>query len=240
MKSLVWGNKDYPVTQEYGVNLESIPDDWYAYAVDVGLPYGSHPGLDIGTPKYTNIYAIESGTVEQAGFAPYFRPNPVYVKTTSGETHIYGHLWENAVRQGQRVDRGTLLGKSGEQTYRETMTPDGSGPHLHFEARNEWGKTYDPSRLLTTGVSGDAAVEPSDTPSSGTGESVTTLPSTGTGSGLSSDFLASIFAFLGGASQRLGLAVAGIVLLGIGAIGLFGIDEVIPAAKGVKLARGVL
>ena len=57
MKSPVWGNVDYPVTQAFGERLGGKYDAWYAYAADWGHPAGTHIALDIGMPKGTNIYA---------------------------------------------------------------------------------------------------------------------------------------------------------------------------------------
>lgn len=139
-----WGGSSYEITQEYGVNLDSIDDDDYAYAATLGMPYGSHVGLDIGMPRGTAIYALNPGKVEFAGFSDSFRPRPVWIKTRdnpetqqneSGHMEIYGHLWENTVSTGNEVREGQALGISGEQTIRGTMSPDGSGPHLHFELR---------------------------------------------------------------------------------------------------------
>jgi hypothetical protein len=148
LTSVVWGGSSRYVTQAYD---EYAPGS-YAYAVDVCMVYDHHPGIDIGMPNGTPIYAAEAGTVTQVGCAPYFRPKPVYVQSDSGETHIYGHMSSNVVAAGQRVTRGQLLGYSGEQTVSGSCsTPDGSGPHLHFERRTSAGCAINPVPLLTGG-----------------------------------------------------------------------------------------
>ncbi|MFY0530228.1 peptidoglycan DD-metalloendopeptidase family protein [Archangium gephyra] len=131
--SVVWGNSSRLVTQAYN---EYAPG-YYSYAADVCMAYDHHPGIDIGMPNGTPIYAATGGTVIQMGCSQYFRPRPVHVRTDSGEVHIYGHLQSNSVVLNQRVERGTLLGHSGEQTVSGSCsTPDGTGPHLHFERRS--------------------------------------------------------------------------------------------------------
>jgi murein DD-endopeptidase MepM/ murein hydrolase activator NlpD len=86
-------------------------------------------------PRGTPIFAKESGVVVEAGANEYFRPKPVYIQEDDGDIAIYGHLWDNTVKRGDHVAAGQKIGISGEQTIPGTMTPDGSGPHIHFELR---------------------------------------------------------------------------------------------------------
>lgn len=132
--SIAWGGKQYPVSQPFGVYNPELAG-WYGYAADYGYPAGTHIGIDVAVPKFTPIYAAQSGTVTEAGWSDSFRPNPVRIKESDGDEAIYGHLWSAAVAGGQKVKRGQLIGYSGEQTVRGTMQPDGSGPHIHFELR---------------------------------------------------------------------------------------------------------
>jgi len=148
LTSVVWGGTSRLVTQAYN----DYAPGYYAYAADVCMTYDHHPGIDVGMPNGTPIYAAEGGTVTQVGCAPYFRPKPVYVQSDSGEVHIYGHMSSNTVVVNQRVERGTLLGYSGEQTVSGSCTtPDGSGPHLHFERRSGTC-AIDPVPKLTGGT----------------------------------------------------------------------------------------
>lgn len=153
ISSILTGNQPYKVTQEFGVNEPGVPDEWYAYAADWGWPYGTHVGIDIGTEMLTDIYAVADGIVTQVGMSEWFRPKPVWVRTDDGEVHIYGHMWTNAVSAGERVRKGDYLGQSGQQTYVGTMTSDGSGPHIHFERRDEGRQlALDPEPLLRSGA----------------------------------------------------------------------------------------
>ncbi len=153
--SPVWGNVAYEVTQDFGVI--GFRPDWYDYSRFHGFPPGYHIGLDVGTPKGTPVYATSDAMVKQAGFSDSFRPNPVILETLddprttgndAGITEIYGHLWTDTVTTGQKVAKGQLLGYTGEQTVRGTMTPDGSGPHIHFEVYDTKGNAVNPLPIL--------------------------------------------------------------------------------------------
>lgn len=146
LQSIVWGNDAYPITQEFG-GYNPGTADMYQYAAEYGWPAGTHIGLDVGVPLGTNIYAAEGGSVVQAGMSTSFRPRPVWIEEDDGDIAIYGHLATNAVRLGDDVERGDLLGQSGEQTHPGTTIPDGTGPHIHFELRRS-GKAIDPDESL--------------------------------------------------------------------------------------------
>src|SRR5678816_619821 len=99
MKSLVWGNEDHPITQEFGT-YDPATAGMYQYAAWYGWAAGTHIGLDVGMDRGTPIYAAEPGKVIQAGASESFRPRPVWIKQDDGKTAIYGHLWTNDVSVG--------------------------------------------------------------------------------------------------------------------------------------------
>lgn len=152
ISSPVWGGTPYEITQE--VNVPGFKPEWYQYSKDLGFPAGYHVGLDIGVPRGTPIRAAVSGKVIQEGFSDSFRPYPVWIESDDnpatatnekGFVAIYAHLMSENVAPGQHVKAGDIIGLSGEQTYRGTDTPDGSGPHLHMELRvpdNSTGSGY--------------------------------------------------------------------------------------------------
>jgi lipoprotein NlpD len=92
-------------------------------------PRGSsfHDGLDIAAPEGTPIRAIEAGEViysdQLRGYG-----NMVILRHDGGIVSVYAHNETNLVREGQRVGRGEVVAKVGS-TGRVT------GPHLHFEIR---------------------------------------------------------------------------------------------------------
>ncbi len=84
-----------------------------------------HPGLDVSTPIGTPVHAPAEGVVvacgEKGGYG-----NSIVIDHGNGIVTRYGHLSSYAVRAGQRVRRGDLIGAVGS-TGRST------GPHLHYE-----------------------------------------------------------------------------------------------------------
>ncbi|MBA3280826.1 MAG: peptidoglycan DD-metalloendopeptidase family protein, partial [Acidimicrobiia bacterium] len=130
----IWGNLDFPISQEFGHTEFSLNHpEWYHYGLDYGLDGREHPGLDIGMPAGTYLYAPVDGTVEIAGGTPYFthynniQPGvgELLIRTDRGDQVVLGHMGRIAVQQGQRVTTGQFAGLSGGY----------NGDHLHLEAR---------------------------------------------------------------------------------------------------------
>lgn len=215
-----WGNKAYEVSQPFGVYNADLAG-WYQYAKDYGWPAGTHIGLDVAVPKLTPIYATQPGVVLEAGWSDSFRPNPVKIKEDDGDEAILGHLWEATVSPGQKVKRGQLVGYSGEQTYRGTMTPDGSGPHIHYELRR-------PDPLTGALVAVDPTYELSGSfDPQNPGNAYTKNPYDQYGWGMDSETVKT-------GSQRVLIGAAGILVALIGAWALIGNPTSIAGiAKGV-------
>lgn len=141
--SIVWGGIPYEITQEHGI--PGFRPDWYKYSETLGFPAGYHLGLDVPVPRGTPIKAAGPGKVIQEGFSNSFRPYPVWIEyddnpvtptiNEKGMVGIYGHLMAENVALNQTVRAGQVIGLSGEQTYKGTDTPDGSGAHIHYELR---------------------------------------------------------------------------------------------------------
>ena len=99
-----------------------------------------HQGLDISTAKGQPVYATADGTVESAAYTGEYG-NFVVVKHGFGLTTRYGHLSAFAVKPGQSVQRGAVLGYVG-------ATGRATGSHLHYEILAN-GQLINPLRLLT-------------------------------------------------------------------------------------------
>jgi murein DD-endopeptidase MepM/ murein hydrolase activator NlpD len=95
-----------------------------------------HNGLDFGAPVGTPVQATMAGEVVFAGWSEEGYGNLVIVE--NGPYRIYfAHLDEIPVSVGQIVQRGTIIGLSGN-------TGKSTGPHLHYEIRVD-GRPIDPS-----------------------------------------------------------------------------------------------
>jgi murein DD-endopeptidase MepM/ murein hydrolase activator NlpD len=95
-----------------------------------------HPGLDFPAPAGTAVYAAHGGRVTWAAWWAGGYGNLVSVALGGGVRTMYAHLSSIAVRRGQRVVTGSLLGRVGS-------TGLSTGPHLHFELRLR-GAALDP------------------------------------------------------------------------------------------------
>ncbi len=97
---------------------------------NTGIPGAStyHPGFDIAANYGTPIYAADSGTVLISAYDEYGYGNYVTISHGNGYTTTYGHMSQRAVSSGTVVAKGQLIGYVGS-------TGISSGPHLHFEIR---------------------------------------------------------------------------------------------------------
>ncbi|UIJ45933.1 M23 family metallopeptidase [Sphingomonas cannabina] len=84
-----------------------------------------HKGLDIAAPYGAPIRAAMAGVVQMAGRAGGYG-NFVKLSHAGGMATGYGHMSRIAVRAGQRVSPGQVIGYVGS-------TGLSTGPHLHYE-----------------------------------------------------------------------------------------------------------
>ncbi|THD38213.1 MAG: M23 family metallopeptidase [Sphingomonas sp.] len=87
--------------------------------------YRMHKGIDIACPYGSPVYAVVAGTVNWAGYKGGYG-NFIGIQGGGGVGTGYGHLSRVAVRNGEHVSRGELVGYSGNSGL-------STGPHLHFE-----------------------------------------------------------------------------------------------------------
>jgi murein DD-endopeptidase MepM/ murein hydrolase activator NlpD len=104
-----------------------------------GKPRSPHPGLDLRAATGTPVHGAGSGRVGLAQDL-YYAGNTVILDHGGGLFTIYAHLSELLVREGDEIDVGQLIGRSGA-TGRVT------GPHLHWGAKIG-DLPFDPTALL--------------------------------------------------------------------------------------------
>ncbi len=98
-----------------------------------------HTGIDRAAPIGTGVRAANSGAVIFAGWNSWGYGNLIVLAHGPFLT-LYGHLSSIAVRCGQSIPAGSVIGGVGS-------TGNSSGPHLHFEIR--YGQTpQDPCATL--------------------------------------------------------------------------------------------
>ncbi|WP_375380589.1 M23 family metallopeptidase [uncultured Sphingomonas sp.] len=116
-----------------------------------------HKGIDIGAPIGTPVMAAAAGIVRSAGwsggYGRFIRLDHAGTLATG-----YGHLSRLAVRAGQAVSAGQVIGYVGSSGM-------STGPHLHWEVWRD-GVAIDPKRVSFARVarlSGDALARFHDT-----------------------------------------------------------------------------
>jgi murein DD-endopeptidase MepM/ murein hydrolase activator NlpD len=91
-----------------------------------------HKGVDMIGPLNSEIKSVTNGKVVEHWPAPdyYYSGHPVFgglvVIEHNERFYLYGHMKETFVDEGERVDRGDVIGIMG-------ATGVATGPHLHFE-----------------------------------------------------------------------------------------------------------
>jgi murein DD-endopeptidase MepM/ murein hydrolase activator NlpD len=103
---------------------------------------GRHTGIDFHAAMGTDVHAVGTGTVVEAGWGGSYGNN-IVIRMADGEYTQYGHLSSIQVTVGQRVTPGQRIALSG-------ATGNATGPHLHFEVRTtpDYGSDVDPVAYL--------------------------------------------------------------------------------------------
>jgi hypothetical protein len=104
----------YDVTSGFGMRIHPI--------VKVKRP---HSGVDITAPRGTPVYATGNGIVSRKATPSGYGITILLDHGFSYET-LYAHLSKSAVKPGQRVKRGQLIGYVGNTGF-------SMGSHLHYE-----------------------------------------------------------------------------------------------------------
>lgn len=100
---------------------------WTTYESD---PSHSAGAADFPVASGTPIYAITDGVVKESGWMG-AGGNQVTILHSDGNSSTYAHMVESPpVKIGDQVSKGELIGNVGS-------TGNSTGPHLHFEIRDQ-------------------------------------------------------------------------------------------------------
>lgn len=103
--------------------------------------WANHRALDYAGRTGTPIRAVDRGIVAYANFGwNHGYGSLVVVDHGNGYTSLYAHLSTIAVRKGNPVKQGQVIGSMGN-------TGNSTGPHLHLEIRKD-SRSLNPSLLL--------------------------------------------------------------------------------------------
>lgn len=123
---------------------------WPTDATAITSPFGSrthpifgstrfHSGIDIGADYGDSVHAADGGVVISAGWLGGYG-KAVIIDHGNGISSLYGHNSELLVSEGQSVRKGQVISRVGS-------TGDSTGPHLHFEVRQN-GSPVNPMGYL--------------------------------------------------------------------------------------------
>ncbi|NCB63885.1 MAG: peptidase M23 [Clostridia bacterium] len=111
----------YTITSTYGPRIHPI----------TGKP-GNHTGTDVAAPRNTPIKSARGGVVTISTYNNSYG-NYVVVDHGDGYATLYAHMNSRAVKEGQVVKQGQVLGYVG-------TTGSSTGYHLHYELRVNGGR----------------------------------------------------------------------------------------------------
>lgn len=126
--SMLWPTDAREITSPFG---------WRTHPI-----YGTsryHSGIDIGADYGDAVVAADGGVVISAGWMGGYG-KAVIIDHGGSISTLYGHNSELLVSEGQRVRKGEIIARVGS-------TGDSTGPHCHFEVRQD-GSPVSPMNYL--------------------------------------------------------------------------------------------
>ena len=122
-------------------------------------PNHFHAGIDFSTRNQVNlpVYSVADGYVSRIKVSPYGYGHALYITHPGGRVSVYGHLNSFSIKVAELVLKEqqlqksfeveilprpqTILVRKGEIIGLSGNTGGSSGPHLHFEIRDEKSET---------------------------------------------------------------------------------------------------
>ena len=116
--------RNYRITSSFGMRSDPFTGN-----------QSMHQGIDLAAPEGTEVFAVADGVVTSTGFDPIYG-NYIIISHSNNWTSLYGHLQTIHTALRSDVKSGNLIGRVG-------TTGQSTGPHLHFELRQD-GRAFDP------------------------------------------------------------------------------------------------
>ncbi len=113
-----------PITSRYGWRVHPVRGD-----------RRFHAGVDLGAAQGTPILATRNGKVAIADRMGGYGIAVVLRHSQGKQDTLYAHMSEMFVRPGEQVKPGTIIGRVGS-------TGLSTGPHLHYETRQQQGSSW--------------------------------------------------------------------------------------------------
>ncbi len=128
--------KDHIKDIQHIPGIQPVPNNGlrfvvYGYGRKIDPVYKTpsfHPGIDFSAPGGTPVFATANGTVVEADQRNRALGLHVKIDHGNGFSTVYAHLSELAVKRGQNVTQGQVIGYVGN-------TGKALLPHLHYEVR---------------------------------------------------------------------------------------------------------
>jgi murein DD-endopeptidase MepM/ murein hydrolase activator NlpD len=130
----------WPVSPERGISAGFLDPSYEKF---FGVP---HFALDIRVPQGTGIHSPAPAFVEKVadnGLGYSY----ILLAHKDGLSTLYGHVSEIFVQEGELLQMGQIIGKTGGTPGTQGSGAMTTGPHLHFEV-HEKGEAKDPLNFL--------------------------------------------------------------------------------------------
>lgn len=99
-----------------------------------------HQAIDLAEPLGSPVYPITEGRIEKIYWQRFGYGNHIIIDHGSGFKSLYAHLSKIIVKEGQEVDKNTVIGLIGTTGW-------STGPHLHLEVYDN-GQPFNPLTIL--------------------------------------------------------------------------------------------
>jgi murein DD-endopeptidase MepM/ murein hydrolase activator NlpD len=99
-----------------------------------------HQGIDIAAPAGSSVLSASDGRVATVSYNDVLG-NYAIIRDPIGRSFVYGHMQKVVVRVGEHIGQRDRIGYVG-------ATGHATGPHLHFEVRDERGVPVNPRQFM--------------------------------------------------------------------------------------------